>query len=69
MTSLPVEVDIRTHGTLDDEITEVHVIEVVTAITQGERLELGYTRFLIGEELIRETLLVCIKTLIGIEYH
>ena len=69
MTSLPVEVDIRTHGTLDDEITEVHVIEVVTAIAQGERLELVYTRFLVREKLIFETLAVGVKTLVGIEHH
>ena len=36
MTSLPIEINIRSHGALDNKITEVHVAEVITAITERE---------------------------------
>ena len=69
MTSLPIEVDIRTHGTLDDEIAEVQVVEIITAVAQGERLELVYTWLLVGEELVLVLFVIGVKTLVGIEHH
>ena len=34
MTSLPVEIDVASHGALDNQIAEVHVAEIVTAIAE-----------------------------------
>ena len=58
-----------THRTLDNKITEVQVSKVVTAIAERERRELVDTRLLIWEELILETLVIGIETLVGIEDH
>ena len=67
--SLPVEVYVRSHRTLDNKVAEVKVAEVITAIAERERLELGNTGFLVREELIRVTLVIGIEALVGIEYH
>ena len=67
--SLPVEVYVRSHRTLDNKVAEVKIAEVITAIAERERLELGNTGFLVREELIRVTLVIGIKSLVGIEYH
>ena len=69
MTCLPVEINVACHRTLDNEIAEIQIAEVVTTVAQGERLELCDARFLVGEELIRITLLVRIEAFVGIKYH
>ena len=69
MACLPVEINVACHRTLDNEIAEIQVTEVVTTVAQGERLELCDARFLVGEEFIRITLVVRIEALVGIEHH
>ena len=43
------------HGALDNRITHIQIVEIVTRITQGDTLEIGYSWSLIREELIFQT--------------
>ena len=62
--SLPVDVGILSHHALDDSITHIETIEVVTGIAQHEALEVSQSRFLVGEEFVVETFRS--ETLVGI---
>ena len=67
---LPVEVgEVGGHGALDDGVAEVEVAEVVAAVAQRERLELGDAGLLVGEELVLELLVVGVEALVGVEGH
>ena len=54
--SLPVEIHMLSHGTLDNRIPHIQIVEVVTRIAQRDTLEIGYSGSLIREELIFQTL-------------
>ena len=62
---LPVEVDVLTHGALDDGIAHQEIVEVVAGITQHQRLELRIARTLVREELVGQTFLA--KAFVGID--
>ena len=53
--SLPIKVHMLRHGTLDNGITHIQIVEIVTRITQGDAFEIGDSRSLVREELIFET--------------
>ena len=53
------------HVTLNDGIAHIQIVEVITRITKGYRLEVSDAGTLVGEELIIETFLT--KAFVGIE--
>ena len=63
--ALPVEVDMLCHSALNDGITHIEVVVVVSCIAQQQRLKLTDSWPLVGEELVSEPFGA--KALIGID--
>ena len=64
---LPVEIGVLSHRALDDGVTHIESVDIVTSITQHDALEIGDTWSLIREELVLQTLGA--KALVGIDSH
>ena len=64
---LPVEVGMGGHRALDDGITHIEVVEVVAGIAEHDRLEIGQSGFLVGEEFVGEPFGA--EPFVGVEGH